>query len=186
MSALKARMDFVRYANCWEDPSLLAQAIAPRPDERILSICSSGDNSLSLLAAGAGEVVAFDLNPAQLACLELRLLCLAHLDHGQILDFLGVLQAPEEVDGTDRRRRSETWRRLRSEAEAATRDFWDAHPDAIATGAVHAGRFENYFRIFRRRMLVMVQSRRNIEGLMEPKSREERERFHDGIWDGWR
>lgn len=186
MTALRARMDFVRYANCWEDPALLRAGIAPEPTERILSIASSGDNALSLLAGGAGEVVAFDLNPAQLACLELRIACLRHLEHARILDFLGVLQAPEDVDRRDMDRRLETWRSLRTEVPGTTRDYWDAHPESIALGVAHAGRFENYFRIFRRRVLVLVQSRGNVEALLQPKSRDERERFHDGHWDGWR
>ena len=60
----RAKFDFVRYANCWEDPLLLLGAMPPRA--RCLSIASAGDNSFSLLCGGAASVTAFDLNRAQL------------------------------------------------------------------------------------------------------------------------
>ncbi len=60
----RAKFDFIRYANCWEDADILRDALCVRPGDSCLSIASSGDNSLSLLADAPRLVVAFDLNPA--------------------------------------------------------------------------------------------------------------------------
>ena len=67
-----ARFDFIRYANCWEDADILVEALQPAPGKRLVSIASAGDNTLSLLSGAPEKVVAIDLNPVQLACLELR------------------------------------------------------------------------------------------------------------------
>src|SRR5262245_44446652 len=57
----RARFDYVRYANCWEDADVLAAALEPGPAKRILSIASGGDNSFALAADGA-TVVSVDLS----------------------------------------------------------------------------------------------------------------------------
>ncbi len=69
-----ARADFsqIRYAQVWEDADILLTALDIQPTDTVVSIASAGDNALALLGAGAARVVALDLNPAQLACLELR------------------------------------------------------------------------------------------------------------------
>ncbi|MFI0459233.1 MAG: DUF3419 family protein, partial [Candidatus Thiodiazotropha endolucinida] len=73
-SEVAARADFsqIRYAQCWEDADILVEALGVDRGGVCLSISSAGDNALALLGAGAEQVVALDLNPAQLACLALR------------------------------------------------------------------------------------------------------------------
>lgn len=188
MSRLKARMDIVRYANCWEDARILVEGLAPRGRRRILSICSSGDNALSLLASGAREVVAFDVNPAQLACLGLRLAALRRLDHASLLDFLGATSPVEAATEEIRSRRLQTWREIRTEADLETRRFWDARPDDLAKGALHAGRFEEFFRTFRRRILPLVHGRFEIGELQARKDLPQREIFFEKTWNNrrWR
>jgi S-adenosylmethionine-diacylglycerol 3-amino-3-carboxypropyl transferase len=51
---------------------------------------------------------------------------------------------------------------------------------------IHAGRFERYLRLFRRRVLPLVHSRRRIERLLEQDTLEEQERFYRVEWDTWR
>lgn len=183
MSGLKARMDHVRYANCWEDPNLLLQGIRPGSGDRVLSICSSGDNALALAASGAGEVVAFDINPAQLACLALRVAALKALDHEALLDFLGALQSPESVKPSDKTRRLDRWRLVRERCDTATRRFWDDRPGDIAVGVVHAGRFERFFAMFRRRLLPLVHRRATVESLFAQRDRASRMSFYDQVWN---
>ena len=79
----------LRYANCWEDGHVLCKAIRPAKGMRLLSIASAGDNSFALAAEGA-EVVAVDLNPAQLACMELKGAAIRRLEHQEVLEFLGL------------------------------------------------------------------------------------------------
>src|SRR5215471_7796461 len=74
-SEVAAKADFsgVRYAQCWEDADVLLEALDVQPGDTCLSIASAGDNALALLTRRPARVIALDLSPAQLACLELRI-----------------------------------------------------------------------------------------------------------------
>ena len=50
-------LDFVRYANVWEDAAVLREGLRIRPGERVLSIASAGDNCLAMLADDPALVV---------------------------------------------------------------------------------------------------------------------------------
>ena len=61
------------YNTCWEDPRLDREALELRPEDSVLVITSAGCNALDYALAGAGRVVAVDINPRQNALLELKL-----------------------------------------------------------------------------------------------------------------
>src|SRR5712691_5829274 len=127
----RASFAFIRYASVWEDAELLRAALAPvAGGGRLLSIASAGDNALALLTLDPAEVVAVDVSAAQIACVELRVAAFRHLDHAPRLAFLGV--------GASERRLA-TYRELRADLPSTARAFWDAHPEAIAQGPIHAG-----------------------------------------------
>jgi S-adenosylmethionine-diacylglycerol 3-amino-3-carboxypropyl transferase len=172
----RARFDRVRYANGWEDPELLLRGLEPRAGARVLSIAAAGDNSFTLLAAGA-EVVAVDVSAAQLALVELKASAVRELPHAETLAFLGVRGE------TDRRL---IYRRLRPDLSPAARAFWDRRPGEVAAGVAHAGKFESYFRLFRRRVLPLVHRRRRVEELLEPRDSDGRRAFYAERWDTWR
>ena len=71
---LAARMDFsdIRYGQVWEDADVLLDGLDVQPGGTYLSVASAGDNALALLVRNPAHVIAVDLSPAQLACLELR------------------------------------------------------------------------------------------------------------------
>jgi S-adenosylmethionine-diacylglycerol 3-amino-3-carboxypropyl transferase len=168
----RARFDLIRYANSWEDADVLCDALHPAPGKRMLAIASAGDNAFALLAAGA-EVVAVDLSAAQLALVELKRAAIRALDDDALLRFLGVREASDRV---------EVYRAL--ELPDDVRAWWDAHLDAIASGVIHAGRFENYFRLFRRYVLPLVHTKRDVERLLA--ANEDRVRFYEREWNTWR
>jgi S-adenosylmethionine-diacylglycerol 3-amino-3-carboxypropyl transferase len=174
----RADFDFVRYANCWEDADTLIDAIQPRPGQRLLSIASAGDNSLALLATGAA-VVAADLSTAQLACLELRCAAFRHLEHQELLAFLGACASDQ---------RWKTYQRLMHDLSDSARDFWSRRQREVATGIIHMGKFERYFRTFRTRVLPLIHSRATIARMLEPKNETERREFWEGTWNNrrWR
>ena len=64
----------------------IVEGLDVQPGQVCLSIASSGENSLSLLTRSPSRVVAVDLNPAQLATLELRVAAFRVLEHGELLD----------------------------------------------------------------------------------------------------
>jgi S-adenosylmethionine-diacylglycerol 3-amino-3-carboxypropyl transferase len=174
----RASFDFVRYANCWEDADILCEALLPRPGMRILSIASAGDNTLALLAAGA-EVVAADLSVAQLACLDLRMAAFRRLDYPALLAFLGARPADNRLT---------TYLRLEADLTPASQAFWYARREQVAEGILHAGRFEGYFRQFRRWVLPLIHSSSTTNRLLEPKDREARIQFWNNEWNNrrWR
>ena len=174
----RARFDFVRYANCWEDADILCAALNPTPGKRILSIASAGDNAFALAADGA-EIVACDLNPAQIACAELKAAAIRLLDYRSVLDFLGI----QDAAGGSRTRIYET---LRSELPSAYRSFWDTRKDILERGFIHDGKFEKYFNLFRTRMLPFVAGKKKVDALLALHTTEERYAFYNQEWNTWR
>jgi len=180
-SEAAARADFatiLRYAQVWEDADILLEGLDIQPDDICLSIASAGDNALAMLAKGPRKVVAIDLNPSQLACLELRVAAFRHLERDDVLALIGSIP-----DGT---RGPQLYATLRDSLSETARAFWDARPDWIVRGVGHAGKFENYFRLFRERIMPLVHSRKTIADLLLPRDREARRAFYSRRWDTWR
>ncbi len=171
-------LDFVRYASCWEDADVLCEALRPTPGRRIVSVASGGDNSFALAAEGA-DVVAADLSAAQIACVELKRAAFRRLEYGQVLAFLGV-------EPSDDRR--SVYERLEPELSEWAEAFWRAHRDDVERGIIHCGKFEGYFRLFRRHVLPLVHGRRTVEALLAERTRPEREAFYERRWNSvrWR
>jgi S-adenosylmethionine-diacylglycerol 3-amino-3-carboxypropyl transferase len=173
----RVSFDLIRYANCWEDADILVEALEPLAGKRILSIASAGDNVLALLAEGA-TVVAADLSLAQLACVELRCAAFRRLDYAGLLSFLGVLP--------HRDRLATYATKLEPDLSGPARQFWSGKRGTIEGGIIHGGKFESYFRLFRRRIIPLVHSRRDVIRLLEPREETERHTFYDRVWDNWR
>lgn len=176
-AATRADFSHLRYAQVWEDADVLLAALEVQPGDTVVSIASAGDNALALLGAGAARVVALDLNPAQLACLALRVAAYRELDHAGLLELIGSRPSA---------RRAKLYQRCRPQLGPEVRDFWDAQGAAIAGGIGGAGKFENYFRLFRERVLPLVHRRRTVEALLRGGPPAERERFYAERWDTWR
>jgi S-adenosylmethionine-diacylglycerol 3-amino-3-carboxypropyl transferase len=179
-SEIQHRADFsvIRYAQCWEDSRLLSAGLDPA-GRRCVSIGSAGDNSFALLAAGADEVTAVEINPAQVACIELRKAAYLTLDHAEFLELLG---------SRDSARRGDLYRACRTCLPEAARHFWDGKQEEISAGIGAAGKFERYFATFRRRVLPLAHPKRRVRELLVPRTPEERLRFYRQRWDNrrWR
>src|SRR5204862_1212333 len=113
--ASKADFSGIRYAQCWEDADVLVEGLDVQPGDVCLSIASAGDNSLALLTRNPDRVIALDLSPAQLACLELRIAAYRELSHPELLELIG---------STPSMRRPDLYRRCRPLLSTATRVFW--------------------------------------------------------------
>ena len=168
------RFDRIRYAQCWEDADVMLDAIGVSPEGTYLSIASAGDNALALVGAGAQRVIAVDLNPAQIACLELRVAGYRRLDHSGLLELLG------ERDSTHR---LQLYQRCRSDLSSESRDYWDGHSKLIAAGIARAGRFERFLSAFRRYLLPLAHSRRTVDRLFQLETVAERRAWYDAHWD---
>ena len=164
----------IRYAQCWEDADVLLEALAIQPGSTCLSIASAGDNALAMLSRAPRKVVAIDISHAQLAALELRVAAFRELSHPELLALIG------SVDGYDR---PQLYHRCRRHLSPVAQCYWDERPARVQFGIGSAGRFEDFFRIFRTRVLPLIHGRRSIEQLLVSKPRPERDCFYESEWN---
>lgn len=169
-----ANFSCIRYAQCWEDADVLLEALNIQPGSTCLSIASAGDNALAMLSKAPAKVLAIDINPAQLAALELRVAAFRELSHPELLALIGSVG---DADRTD------LYRCCRKHLSPPARHYWDQRPDLIQNGIGSAGRFENFFRIFRTRVLPLIHSRGRVENLLATKPLPQRNRFYEEEWN---
>ena len=172
----RARFDIVRYANCWEDADILLSALEIKPDGFYLSVCSGGDNTLSMLSRKPAQVIAADISSVQLACLDLKKAAFLNLDYEEMLQFLGLKEAAN---------RTKVYRLISGNLLARSRAFWDGYPEGIDQGIIHIGKFESYFKIFRKWILPLMHRANDIDELVKPKDLAARQEFYQHRWDTW-
>lgn len=172
--------DALHFAQVREDPELEIRALAVGPEETAVVVGSGGCTVLSLLAAGAGNVVAVDVNPAQNHVLELKLAAATRLGRGRAVRFLGgwAMAGTARLAG---------YRRIRDGLTPPARRYWDARPRAIARGVLEAGTTERYLRASAS-LLRLVHPRRRIEQLLACASVEEQRALYEREWNNrrWR
>lgn len=173
----RARFDIIRYASCWEDADVLIKALNVKEGGAYLSIASAGDNSLSLLSKSPSLVLAIDINPVQLACVEIRKIAFQKLSYDELLVFLGVNEGNH---------RSEFYKSLAGDLSQEAKSFWNQNLDLINKGIIHVGKFENYFSLFRNRILPLIHSRKAVERLLSIHDVAERTAFYNTAWNTFR
>jgi S-adenosylmethionine-diacylglycerol 3-amino-3-carboxypropyl transferase len=149
MSDLHAHLssEQLLYASVWEDEDLLADTLDITPEDDVLSISSAGCNVLALLARGPRSVTAVDLNPLELALLELKLAAIRTLSCEQTAQLVGESESSE---------RSALYERVRPLLSSDAAALWDARQSTIESGIVRAGRLEQYFAAFAKQRLPKV------------------------------
>jgi S-adenosylmethionine-diacylglycerol 3-amino-3-carboxypropyl transferase len=171
--------DALHYANCWEDADLLVSRVGAMRGQRVLSICSGGENSLSLLSLQPGLLVVVDKSPVQLFLFELKKVAMKTLGREEFLGFLGY------AESTDRWR---TYALLRGELGPGARGYWDAQRGCLEKGVIHAGRVERTLRLLARFVLPLIHDTACSRELMARKNASEQRRFFRTVWDNrrWR
>ncbi|MDB5665767.1 DUF3419 family protein [Cypionkella sp.] len=174
----KARFDHIRYAQLWEDADVLCAALPQQPGATLVSICSAGDNALTMLLLDPARVVVVDLSAAQIACLQLRIAAFRALTHPEFLELFGARPSQRRAGLLDR---------VLVGCDAETRALWTAlKPDVIKHGAGGVGKFERYFRVFRRFLLPLVHSRKTLEDIFVSRTKPKREVFLNTRFNSWR
>lgn len=164
----------VRYAQCWEDADVLLDALAVQPGDVCLSIASAGDNTLALLARHPAKVFAIDLNPAQLACLELRVAAYRLLSYEDLLVFVGSRRGQH---------RMQLYQSCRMLLSRHARAYWDERPEDIARGLGSAGKFEQMMLRFRSAIVPLAHDRLMVDRLLAGGTRSERQAFFETRWN---
>jgi S-adenosylmethionine-diacylglycerol 3-amino-3-carboxypropyl transferase len=103
------------YNQCWEDPAVDGEALALRPEDRVLVITSAGCNALDYALSGA-RVLAVDVNPRQNHLLELKRAGIRALDFDAFFELFGR-------GGSARTR--DAYEALRGALPEPSREHWD-------------------------------------------------------------
>lgn len=168
----------IGYSNCWEDPAILQEALQVGPGDVCFSITSGGCNTLDLLLHDPAEVVALDFNPNQNHLLRLKIAAFKALEHGELLEFLGVRPS---------KRRRSLFEKLEPKLAAEARVFWEANLRLIEKGVLTAGRLERYLLAFGKLMRLLYGKKR-IRSFFDCPTLDAQREFYASKIDGplWR
>jgi len=125
-------------------------------------------------------VIAVDRNPAQLACLRIRIEAYREHSHDEFLELMG-----SRASG----RRTHLLEQVAAKLSPEDQKFWAAQKDAVVRfGLGGVGKFERYFRTFREWVLPFIHNRETIDELLRERDATEREAFYEKYWNiwGWR
>lgn len=173
---VEEKVDFsiIRYAQCWEDAGILLEALDIQANDVCVGIGSAGDNCFAKLTKNPKRVIAIDLNSSQIACIELRASAYRNLSYEEFLILMGSRNGDNRI---------KLYELCRGDLSPTIKEFWDNRRHLIEKGIGGLGKFENYFRLFREKLMPWVHSRKKISALLEPKSQKEVEEFYDKKWD---
>ncbi len=174
-----ARTDRLFFAQVREDPCLEIAALRPDAGETIVIVGSGGCTALSLLAAGAGRVVAVDLNAAQNHLIELKGAALAAFSLDEAWRFLGVVAAAANERRTG-------YQALHGRLSPAAQQYWDQRPKAIGVGVLNAGVSERFIALVVGAMRLFVHDGDRIRRLLACTTLDEQRAFYEREWNGWR
>ena len=164
----------INYSQSWEDPLILDKALKINKKDSILSISSSGDNTLYLLSKNPKKIVSVDINPHQNYLLELKKFAIKYLAHKEFLSFIGI---------TESKNRILMYNSIKNNLSKNALDYWENNLDKIKEGVIHCGKFEEYLKIFRRFILPISQSPKRIEEFISCSSIQEQNEFYHKKWD---
>lgn len=174
----KADFGYIRYAQLWEDADVLTQGLGDCAGGTLVSVCSAGDNALAMLLLDPKRVVVVDLSLAQIACLQLRIGAFQNLDHPSFLELMGARPS---------NRREALLATALTDLDAETQAFWMKLAEGIVRhGAAGVGKFEKYFRVFRKFLLPLAHSRKTIDEIFVSRLKDQREQFFNTRFNTWR
>jgi S-adenosylmethionine-diacylglycerol 3-amino-3-carboxypropyl transferase len=164
----------LRYATCWEDAHVLDKTLSIMTGDKVLSICSGGDNSFILLKGNPTLLVAVDISPVQLYLTELKMVIIYKYDHAEVLEFLGY---------NDCKHRLNMYKEISHELSKEAFLHWEANHAMIERGLIHEGKFEKYLRAFAKYIVPLIHSKKEIDGLLREKSEVDQALYFDKVWD---
>jgi S-adenosylmethionine-diacylglycerol 3-amino-3-carboxypropyl transferase len=174
--------DRLFFAQVREDPNLEIAALAAGPDDTVVVVSSGGCTALSLLAAGAGQVVAVDLNTSQNNIVELKLAAISALSAADATRFLGGWPAAAGW------RRSTYLQLLRGRLTPTARAYWDARRKHIESGVIASGVSERFIGVVMRVVRTAIHPPSRVRRLLGCRTLEEQRALYEREWDSrrWR
>jgi len=170
-----ARKDRLYFAQVREDPLLEIEALQPQAGHTLVVVGSGGCTALSLLAAGAGQVAAVDLNPVQNVLTDLKAAA-AELGSAGAIAFLGGAPQPAAD-------RLAAYQRVKTGLGPGALAFWDAHPKWVGRGVLHVGVTERFIGGVTTALRLGIHGPARIQRLLACRTLDEQRRFHRDEWD---
>jgi S-adenosylmethionine-diacylglycerol 3-amino-3-carboxypropyl transferase len=167
------------FAQVREDPVLEISALQPEAQHTLVVVSSGGCTALSLLAAGAGRVIAVDLNSTQNHLVDLKAAAIALLPWEEALTFLGARPA------TARSRRA-SYLEIRSRLSPAARAYWDRNDSALRRGVIRSGVSERFAKVIVKAITLLVHGRSRQRRLLACRSLDEQRELYAREWNTWR
>ena len=168
--------DRLYYAQVREDPRLEIEALEPSADDSIVVVGSGGCTALSLLAAGAGQVTAVDMNRTQNHLIELKLAALTVLSRADSLALLGVTRSTVPA-------RLDAYGKLRAHLTPEAIAYWDAQGRAVVGGVLNAGVTERFIRGVILALRVFVHPPARVERMLACESLDAQRRMFESEWN---
>ena len=141
----------------------------------MLSIVSAGEMPLSLLSMGVAQVLAVDIDPAQLHLAHLKLAAVCTLERSDAIRFLGYRTASPD-------QRHDWFDAVLDYLPPGSQTFWRAHRAEAGPGAIWAGRFEQYLSRITRYAIPLL-GRRRVTGIFECRTLAEQQVYFDSRLD---
>lgn len=158
---------FIRYANCWEDSNNLLKCLDS--NKKILSICSAGDNTISLLLNNPQKIVAFDINKTEIYLLKLKIAAFKKLSYEEILILLGIKKGDSFLQ----------FQKLKKELDNQSYTYFFEHKKLFKKGIIHSGKFEHYFQLFRKLIIPLFTTKKKIQLLVTANNLEEQKDIYE-------
>jgi len=168
--------DRLFFAQVREDPRAEIAALAPSAGKTLVVVSSGGCTALSLLASGAGRVVAVDLNRAQNHLVELKAAA-CQLGARDAIAFLGAQPSTT---------RAATYAALRASLSPPARRYWDERPRQIGAGVLGAGVSERFIGAVVSALILAVHPRSRVDRLLGCRTLAEQRALFAHEWDTWR
>ena len=176
-----ARNDKLYFAQVREDPLLEIDALQASADSTVVCVSSGGCTALSLLARGAGRVVAVDLNSTQNHLVALKAAALDAVDRDELIPFLGAGEMDPAL-------RLANYAELRYSLGGTATGYWDANQDMIARGVLNAGVSERFIRFVAWIIRAVVHPESRIDRLLACRTLDEQGELYRSEWNNrrWR
>jgi S-adenosylmethionine-diacylglycerol 3-amino-3-carboxypropyl transferase len=117
------------------------------------------------------------MNQSQLHLCALKKAAFSTLTHEQLLDFLGFSYSKQ---------RKELYELIKHELSDEAQIYWDARLAVIVNGLIYSGKFEQYFKLFREKVLPWIHNDKKIIRLLFPKNAFQQECYYFDVWNSWR
>jgi S-adenosylmethionine-diacylglycerol 3-amino-3-carboxypropyl transferase len=157
----------------WEDPASDRRALTIKAGDTVTTISSGGCNTLTLLLDDPGKIYAVDINASQSYLLELKIAAVRHLDHEELLAFLGLAQSDNRL---------KVFERLAVELSAEAHAYWTNKAESVQQGVIYTGRYESFIGRFIR-FLRVAQGGKRIENFFRCESLDDQRAYFDKVWN---